>query len=370
MHSDNRTLITRVDLGDRSYDVIVGEQILCQIGDLLRRHDLSGSVAVISNPVVLELYRETIEQSLDSQGFRSVFFTIGEGEEYKTLDTVQHLYDELLQSHIERTDTIVALGGGQTGDIAGFVAATLLRGINLVQIPTTVLAQVDAAIGGKTGVNLPLGKNLVGAFYQPRFVLADVTTLRSLPDREFNSGIAEVIKYGCIRDREFFEYLELNMDVLVARDGSALLHAISVSCGIKAEIVRHDEREMSGLRATLNFGHTIGHALETLTGYRHFLHGEAVATGMIAAGYMGTVVTGFPVEEFTRLEALIRRAGFTVDIGDLTNGDILDRTRMDKKAKDGQVGYVLPRHPGEVVTQTVVPDEVVSEALDYIRAST
>jgi len=370
MSSDNTILRTVVDLGDRSYEVCTGEGILGQVGYMMRQHNLNGTVAVISNPAVLDLYHDEVASSLDDHGLRSVFLSIREGETHKNLDTVRHLYEELLENSIERGDSIIALGGGQTGDIAGFVAATLLRGFDFVQDPTTVLAQVDAAIGGKVGVNLPLGKNLVGAFYQPRFVLSDVATLMSLPEREFRSGIAEIIKYACIRDREFFVYLEENLESLLARESRTMLHAISVSCGIKAEVVGQDELELTGVRSILNFGHTIGHAIESLTGYRRFLHGEAVAAGMVAAGHMGTAVTGFPGEELDRLVALERVADFSFDLGDLSPDDILDRVRFDKKVEGGRVRYVLPRRLGEVIPRTTVPEPVVHDALDYVWALT
>ena len=356
-----------VDLGERGYPVLLGENILGEIGTLLRRRHLTGPVAIISTSPILKMYGGTISEALEGWGAPVLTLTIGDGEEHKTLDTVRRLYDQLLAQNWERTGTILALGGGLVGDTAGFVAATLLRGVNLVQIPTTILAQVDASIGGKVGVNHGAGKNLIGAIYQPRFVLADIATLHSLPEREARSGLAEVIKYGVIRERGLFEFIEQRLEDLLACRSDALLHAIADCCRIKAEIVQADERELTGLRAILNFGHTVGHALEALTGYSRYRHGEAVAVGMVVAARMGVVLTGFPEEEFERFVALIRRAGFSLDIGDLTDSAILDRTRADKKVLDGRVRYVLPRTLGEVVLEPEVPADAVREALNHVR---
>ena len=343
-----------VDLGERGYPVLLGENILGEIGTLLRRRHLTGPVAIISTSPILKMYGGTISEALVGWGAPVLTLTIDE-------------YDQLLAQNWERTGTILALGGGLVGDTAGFVAATLLRGVNLVQIPTTILAQVDASIGGKVGVNHGAGKNLIGAIYQPRFVLADIATLHSLPEREARSGLAEVIKYGVIRERGLFEFIEQRLEDLLACRSDALLHAIADCCRIKAEIVQADERELTGLRAILNFGHTVGHALEALTGYSRYRHGEAVAVGMVVAARMGVVLTGFPEEEFERFVALIRRAGFSLDIGDLTDSAILDRTRADKKVLDGRVRYVLPRTLGEVVLEPEVPADAVREALNHVR---
>jgi 3-dehydroquinate synthase len=356
-----------VDLGERGYPVLLGENILSEIGTLLRRRHLLGPVAVISTPPILEVYGATIAEALESWDAPVLTLTIEDGEENKNLDTVRRLYDELLAQKWERNGTILALGGGLVGDTAGFVAATLLRGINLVQIPTTILSQVDASIGGKVGVNHGEGKNLIGAIYQPRFVLADIATLHSLPEREVRSGLAEVIKYGVIREKALFEYIEQHLEDLMACRSEQLLHAIAECCRIKAEIVQADERELTGLRAILNFGHTVGHALEALTGYSRFRHGEAVAVGMVVAARMGVALTGFAEEEFQRFVTLIRRAGFSLDIGDLDDNAILEQTRADKKVLDGRVRYVLPRSLGDVVLEPEVPGTTVREALDHVR---
>jgi 3-dehydroquinate synthase len=358
-----------VDLGERGYPVLLGENILGDLGESLRRRHLTGKVTVISTPPILELFGKQVLDSLRDWEPPVLTLTIGEGEEEKSLGTVQRLYDELLANHPERSSTIVALGGGQVGDTAGFVAATLMRGVNLVQVPTTILSQVDAAIGGKVGVNHPAGKNLIGAIYQPRFVLADIATLHTLPDREVRSGLAEVIKYGVIRDRELFEYIEGHLEDLLARQSEALLRAIADCCRIKAEIVQADERELTGLRAILNYGHTIGHAIEALAGYRRFRHGEAVAVGMVVAAHIARSVAGFPDEEFERFVALIRRAGFSMDIDGMSNDEIIERTRVDKKVLDGRVRYVLPRTIGEVVLEPEVSVELVTDGLAYVRST-
>lgn len=358
----------RVDLAERGYPVLIGENILEDLGDHLRSMNLAGEVALISCPTVMDLYGERVLGALEEWDSDVLTLLIGEGEEQKNLATVQQLYDRLLENRTERSATILALGGGLVGDTAGFVAATLMRGVNLVQIPTTILAQVDAAIGGKVGVNHPRGKNLVGAIYQPRFVLADIATLRTLPAREVRSGLAEVIKFGVIRDRELFDGIEANLGDLLDLKIEALLPAISDCCRIKAEIVRDDEREVSGVRATLNFGHTIGHALEALTGYDRFRHGEAVAVGMVAAAHMALSVTGFPAEEFERLITVIRRVGFSMDISDISDDAIIERTRVDKKVLDGRVRYVLPRTIGDVVLVPEVSPEIIRRALTYVRS--
>ncbi len=368
MSSSDGCLRIPVDLGDRAYEVIVGEDVLDRLGGLMRAAQFGGKVAVVSNPKVLDLYGDAVKGSLVELDPAVAFHTIAAGEESKNLDTVRELYDRLLDEGFERSGTIVGLGGGQVGDVAGFVAATLLRGVNFVQVPTTLLAQVDAAIGGKVGVNHGSGKNLIGTFYQPRLVLADVTTLKSLPTRELRSGIAEVIKYGCIQDAGLFESVEEKLDAMIAADGKALSEAIAVCCRIKAGTVGADERELTGRRTVLNFGHTVAHALESLTGYTRFLHGEAVAIGMIAAAHMATAVTGFPEEQLERLVALIRRSGFNLDLQGVTDDAIIERTRADKKVVDGRVRYVLLKRIGEVVVRADVSDDGVRDALRYVRA--
>ncbi|MFO7767547.1 MAG: 3-dehydroquinate synthase [bacterium] len=357
-----------VDLGDRGYPVLIGSRILTELGTLLRRRHVLGKIAVVSTPPVLDLYGAQIEEALEDWESDVHILSIADGEEAKTLETVALLYDQFLKREFERSSTIVALGGGMVGDTAGFAAATLFRGINFVQVPTTILAQVDAAIGGKVGVNHPLGKNLVGAIYQPRFVLADISTLQTLPEREVRSGLAEVIKYGIIRDRDLFAFIEEHLDELIAGDEDALTRAVADCCRIKAEIVQEDEREITGLRAILNYGHTLGHAVESLSGYGRFRHGEAVAIGMLAAGELAREHTGFPEEERDRFTRLILQAGFSTDLSGLEDDAIIARTRTDKKVRNGKVRYVLPERIGEVRLVSGISDDSVRRALDYVRA--
>ncbi len=365
--SNDRTVEIPVDLGNCSYPIIVGHGLIDSIGRLMVKHSLEGKAAVISNRTVVDLFGEKVEESLRRSGFRSTFHTVGDGDEFKNLDCARELYDALLDLKIERGDTVIGLGGGVVGDIAGYVAATLLRGINFVQVPTTLLAQVDSSVGGKVGVNHERGKNLIGTFYQPRFVLADTTTLESLPENQMRSGLAEIIKCGCIGSTALFQLVETGYRELLNLDNGILTGAISSSCRIKAEIVEMDERDMTGERAVLNFGHTVGHAIESLSGYTDYLHGEAVATGMIAAGYMGTEMTGFPQEDFDRLVTLIKAAGFQTDIGNFSAADIIDRTYIDKKVTAGRVEYVLPERIGYAVSGRKVPDELVRNAIGFIR---
>jgi len=271
----------RVNLGERAYPVYVGSNNLGSIGGLLSNFELSRRIAVISNPVVWKYYGAKVIKSLKSSGFTPVKIIIPDGENYKNLKTVEKIYTGMLKAGIDRKGAIIALGGGVVGDIAGFVAATYMRGINYVQVPTTLLAQVDASIGGKTGVDHKLGKNLIGAFWQPLFVLADIDTLKTLPEREYRAGLAEVIKYGVIRDAGLFEFLEGKRELVLLRDLASLEYIVKRCAEIKARIVEMDEREVTGIRSILNFGHTIGHAIESATGYKKFLHGEAVAIGMV-----------------------------------------------------------------------------------------
>ena len=256
----------RVQLGERSYDIVLGNSILDGIGEELKAFHLSPKIAIVSNPTVFSLYGERVSDSIRNAGFDSFTVTIPDGEEHKNLATLQQIYNELLRYRLDRQSAVVALGGGVVGDIAGFAASTYMRGIPYIQVPTTLLAQVDSSVGGKTGVDHELGKNMIGAFWQPKLVWVDGDTLKTLPERQFRAGLAEVIKYGVIYDSELFAFLETNKDRIMNLDEEALIHIIKRSCEIKAGVVSQDERE-AGLRAILNYGHTIGHAIETVTGY-------------------------------------------------------------------------------------------------------
>jgi 3-dehydroquinate synthase len=352
-----------VDLGDRSYPIYIGDGLLGQ-QSLLNTHIPGHSVLVVSNETVAPLYLEQTLAMLD--GKRVEACILPDGEQYKNLDILNRIYDVLLQKKLDRNTTIIALGGGVVGDMAGFAAASYQRGVHLIQIPTTLLSQVDSSVGGKTGVNHPLGKNMIGAFYQPRAVIADTGTLNTLPERELSAGIAEVIKYGLIRDPVFFDWLEHNMPALLGRDGAALSYAIEVSCRNKAEVVAADERE-SGQRALLNLGHTFGHAIENGLGYGEWLHGEAVAAGMCMAARMSQQLGWINLQDVERIVALIRQARLPVQApAELEVQRFIELMSVDKKVLDGVLRLVLIKSIGEaVITDAYTPDQLA----DAIRAS-
>ncbi|MBU6409842.1 MAG: 3-dehydroquinate synthase, partial [Verrucomicrobia bacterium] len=320
--------------------------------------------AVITDTNVARVHGAIARRSLIRAGFEPVLTAVRAGEKAKDLKTAQDCYDRLAAHRLERGSFIVALGGGVAGDLAGFVAATYLRGIPFVQVPTTLLAQVDSSVGGKTGVNLRAGKNLVGAFYQPRLVLCDLDTLQTLPDREFRAGLAEVIKYGIIRDAAFFARLERDLDGILRRRRTALAPVIARCCEIKAEVVARDEKE-GGLRSILNFGHTIGHAIENSAGYGTFLHGEAISIGQIAAARLSHAVSGLPEAELRRIVDLFRRAGLpvTISLNSRQRKKVLDAMRLDKKARDGEIKFVLARRIGRVEWGRAVPEQSIMEVL-------
>jgi 3-dehydroquinate synthase len=328
----SRRTIT-VELGERSYPIVIGSDLLdggFDLGDYLAGEDC----LVVTNETVAPLYLDKLEADLPGRNIVPV--RLPDGEAFKTLETVSGLLDELANARAGRDSTVVALGGGVVGDIAGFAAACYMRGIAFVQVPTTLLAQVDSSVGGKTGVNHPHGKNLIGAFYQPNVVLIDTTTLDTLPDRELRAGLAEVIKYGAIADVDFFAWLEEHMPALLARDAAALAHAVQRSCEIKAAVVADDERE-AGRRAILNFGHTFGHAIERCQGYGEWLHGEAVAAGMV----MAAELSGIRPEELRRLRDLVEAAGLPGEPPKLGSTDMLEAMGMDKKALGKKLRFVL-----------------------------
>jgi 3-dehydroquinate synthase len=332
------TSTLNVDLGERSYPIVIGRGLLGSFD--LSTHIRGQDCLVVSNETVAPLYLDTLRGSLTGSNVSSI--ALPDGEAYKTLATMQSILDELVASGANRDTAVVALGGGVVGDIAGFAAACYMRGVDFVQVPTTLLAQVDSSVGGKTGVNHPLGKNLIGAFHQPRVVLIDTDTLATLPDRELKAGIAEVIKYGAICDVEFFDWLEANMDSLLQRDADALAHAIRRSCELKAAVVAEDERE-AGRRAILNFGHTFGHAIENCVGYGEWLHGEAVAAGMIMAGELSDI----DADEVNRLRRLIERAGLPTAPPALGAARFLEAMARDKKVEKKALRFVLLQQLGE-----------------------
>ena len=358
MSSDPISL--QVSLADRSYPILIGEHLLehCErLTPYLRRQ-----VAVITNTTVGEIYLEPLLAALARQGFKALPVVLPDGEEHKSWQTLNLVFDQLLHARCERSTTLVALGGGVVGDIGGFAAATYQRGIPFVQIPTTLLAQVDSSVGGKTAINHPLGKNMIGAFYQPRLVLADTSTLDTLPDRELSAGLAEVIKYGLIRDRGFFDWLELNMERLLARDKQALAHAIVKSCEHKAVVVAADERE-TGERALLNLGHTFGHAIESALGYGSWLHGEAVAAGTVLAAELSSRMGLMPAGEVDRVRAVLAAARLPVEAPALGLERYLEFMGHDKKVDQGRLRLILLRRIGEAFVTSEFPQEVLAEVL-------
>ena len=335
-----------VELGDRSYPIYIGAGLLAQAADLLGPR-LSGQALVVSNTVVAPLYLDALLDGLPDITSRTLI--VEDGERRKTVETMNAIITRLLEERFSRTCTLVALGGGVIGDVTGFAAACYQRGVSYVQVPTTLLAQVDSAVGGKTAVNHRLGKNMIGAFHQPAAVLSDTDVLTSLPERELRAGVAEIIKYGLINDAPFFDWLEDNMVGLLQRDADCLTHAIEVSCRNKAAIVSRDERE-AGLRAILNLGHTFGHAIETALNYETWLHGEAVAAGMSMAAHLSVRTTGFPESDVRRVNALLEKTGLPVSLPDTVGSEHLrELMAVDKKSRHGRLHLVLLEEIGRAV---------------------
>lgn len=353
-----------VDLGDRSYPIYIGPGLLAR-DDLLATHITGRQVAIVTNETVAPLYLAALERSL--AGFSIATVVLPDGESYKTWETLQRVFDGLLSARHDRSTTLIALGGGVIGDMAGFAASCYQRGVNFIQVPTTLLSQVDSSVGGKTGINHPMGKNMVGAFYQPQAVLIDTATLVTLPAREFSAGLAEVIKYGLICDEPFLTWLEDNMQLLRTLDETALSAAIARSCSAKARVVAADERE-SGVRATLNLGHTFGHAIETHQGYGVWLHGEAVAAGTVMALDMSERLGWITADERKRAVRLFIAAGLPVVPPDnMTADDFMQHMAVDKKVLDGKLRLVLLRGLGEAVVTGDFPLDVLNATLsaDY-----
>ena len=354
-------LTLTVDLDQRSYPIHIGSGLLGN-GELILPALAQKKAAIVTNTTVAPLYLETLLTALGNQGIECIPIILDDGEKYKDATTLNKIYDALLGNRCERNTTLVALGGGVIGDITGFAAATYLRGVPFIQIPTTLLAQVDSSVGGKTAINHPLGKNMIGAFYQPRLVLADTATLDTLPDRELRAGIAEVVKYGLIRDPEFFFWLEQNMEKLLERDPEALAHAIRRSCENKAEVVAHDERE-AGERALLNLGHTFGHAIENAMGYGNWLHGEAVAAGTMTAARLSVILGLLPESDLPRIEALLKRAGLPTTSPDLGFDRYLELMALDKKVEEGRIRFVLLDAIGKASVRSGIGNADLSRAI-------
>lgn len=350
-----------VALGERSYPIHIDAGLFEKVGDALSQH-LSKRVVIVTNTTIAPLFLEPLEKALGERHLASI--EIDDGEQFKTLETYEKVMSRLLQLHAARDTTLIALGGGVVGDLTGFVAATFQRGVPFIQIPTTLLSQVDSSVGGKTAVNHPLGKNMIGAFYQPKVVLIDTDSLKTLPKREFSAGMAEVIKYGIIYDATFFQWLEDNQAALIAQDREALKYAIQRCCEIKAEVVEKDERE-SGIRALLNLGHTFGHAIEAEQGYGNWLHGEAVAAGIILACDTAMRELDFSASEFRRVEALLKAFDLPVaGPASMTTGDYVKHMRHDKKVIDSRIRFILPTAIGHAIVTDDVTDTTLEAVLN------
>ena len=351
-----------VVLGERTYPIHIGCGILSQ-PELILPHIKHKKVVVVTNTTVAPLYLELLRSTLEKAGISSLSVILPDGERFKTWQTLNLIFDALLTAHCERSTTLIALGGGVIGDMGGFAASCYQRGMPFIQVPTTLLSLVDSSVGGKTAINHPLGKNMIGAFYQPKLVLADISTLDTLPDRELKAGLAEVIKYGLIRDLEFFVWLEANLERLLARDKEALGYAVHRSCTNKAEVVAIDELE-TGERALLNLGHTFGHAIETGLGYGEWLHGEAIAAGTLIASELSCSLGWLAVDSMLRIERLFIRAGLPVFGAPLGAARYLELMRHDKKVQDGKLRLVLLKDIGQAVMSDVADEALISAAIE------
>lgn len=351
-----------VELASRAYPIHIGPGLLDRV-DLIHQHLKQARVAVVCNTTVAGLYLGRFAAALRAAGIGVVEIVLPDGEAYKNWETLNLVFDTLLRERCERSTTLIALGGGVIGDMTGFAAACYQRGTPFIQIPTTLLSQVDSSVGGKTAINHPLGKNMIGAFYQPRLVLADTDVLKSLPDRELRSGLVEVIKYGLIRDLAFFEWLEENVERVLARDTAALEYAIGVSCRHKAEVVAADEHE-HGERALLNLGHTFGHAIETGMGYGEWLHGEAVAAGTMMAAELSRMRGWLSIDAVARIERLFVRAGVPVRGPAMATGKYVELMRHDKKVQDGRLRLILLRQLGEALIDDASSVTQIASAID------
>lgn len=351
-----------VGLGDRSYPIWIGHDQTTRLSEALDTVNFPRRVGLVTNPTVAGLYGDRIVSALRAGSRQVDVIEVPDGEQYKTLETLEQIYDALIDWQFDRTCGLLALGGGVIGDLTGFAAATMLRGIPFVQVPTTLLAQVDSSVGGKTGVNHPRGKNLIGAFYQPRYVHCDVGVLTSLPEREYSAGLAEVVKYGIIRDADFFAWLEREQAALMARSPQALEHAVMTSCQIKADVVEIDENEQ-GLRAILNYGHTFGHAVETLAGYGVVKHGEAVAIGMVMAARTAATLGLGTRADVLRIESLLRVFNLPVVPPSFPAADYLAVMRHDKKVRDGAIRLVLNQGIGSALLHQVDSPELLLQEL-------
>ena len=347
-----------IDLGERSYDILLGSGLLGKLGQYLSRVVKPSRIILITHPSLFQIYGEKVLSGLKGQGWTADLIEVEEGETSKTLGQAEKIFDRLLDLKCDRKSVLIALGGGVIGDLVGFVAATFQRGIPFVQVPTTLLSQVDSSVGGKTAVNHPKGKNMIGAFYQPCMVVADLDTLQTLPEKEFRAGLAEIIKYGVISDASLFDYLEKNTEKVLQLDKECLEYIIKTSCSIKAEVVEKDERE-NHYRMILNFGHTIGHAIEALTSYSQFIHGEAVAIGMVYAAKLSQKLGKCQKEVPQRLDRLIKKCGLPADLPDLNPKAIIESLYHDKKTMNHKIKFILVKEIGVVEIIEDMPEDKI-----------
>ena len=335
-----------IQFDERSYPIYIGEGLISNY-ELISQHILGKKVAIITNETVADIYLKTLMDTV-SPHKELISIILPDGESYKSKDSLDSIYAQLLENKADREITLIALGGGVIGDITGFAAATYMRGVNFIQIPTTLLSQVDSSVGGKTGINHPLGKNMIGAFYQPKCVISDMDVMKTLPSRELSAGLAEVIKYGLIRDNKFFEWLESHIQYLMEMNPKYLIEAVQRSCENKAAVVEADEFE-SGIRAILNLGHTFGHAIEVAQGYGNWLHGEAVGAGMVMAAKLSQSMGWLADKDVGRIVALIKKAGLPTEPPKISVKKYMELMMLDKKTKDGQINLVLQKSIGDAV---------------------
>ncbi len=367
MKTNTHVRTVRVSLGKRSYPIYLGPAILSSLGLFFQRHHMPKTAVIITDSNVARLYLKTVKKSLAASGFTVRSIVISAGEEQKSLRRANAIYSDLLRWNIERQSTIVALGGGVVGDLAGFIASTYQRGVHFVQVPTTLLAQVDSSVGGKVGVNHALGKNMVGAFYQPDFVAADTATLRTLPGREMICGLGEVLKYGIVMDRKFFLYVVSHLNAITSKNSAVLTRIVAECCRMKAEIVSRDEREKN-LRAILNFGHTVGHALEHAGNYHLLKHGEAILLGMVAESFAALRLGLIAPKEAGRIENAVLSFPLPSTLRlSFSPSMLLSTMHMDKKVYDGKIRLVLPTSIGKVTLPIPVEERIILESLAYLQ---
>jgi len=352
-----------IDLADRSYEILIGQHLLDQTETWVSEVVKPSRVVIVTHPSIYRLYGDRLVQSFTAAGISVNVIDVPEGESSKSLKQAEKIYDRLMEWGCDRQSVLIALGGGVIGDLTGFIAATYVRGVPFIQVPTTLLAQVDSSVGGKTAVNHPRGKNMIGAFYQPKRVVIDLETLRTLPEREFRAGIAEIIKHGVIEDADLFAYLETHTAKILAQDSEALEYIIATSCAIKARVVEKDERE-SHYRMVLNFGHTLGHAVESLTGYSAFVHGEAVAIGMVYAAKLSEICGRCTAEVPRRITALIEKFGLPTRLPGLSPEALIQSMYLDKKTTHKKIRFILVKDIGSIEIVDEVAESLIKQALE------